>query len=225
MWIFILGVLTGLLISLILILLHSYALKKSDEEMLKKMSINLDEIDEDVRDIIYEAKKKVLRLDNIGFLKNYNNLKTTSLDMAIKISKQYNPNSERPELELTLIEILEINKKISNYLIEQLNKSYFKPLRNITVAQILKLVENKHSLIKAGNKMNKFLEWKKYIEMCIDPLTRTVKTAAITISLEGLYKSLGNIGIEKLGKELNIVYSREYYDKKIKNTEKVWYNN
>lgn len=67
------------------------------------------------------------------------------------IFKEYNPNSKHPEFELTLIELLEINKATSEYL----NEKNFIILKNLRIAQ---LMEGKIKI----NLVKDFLENHKY---------------------------------------------------------------
>lgn len=218
MLIFVLGFTMGMGLVILALILYLRLIKKSTERNFKKIFRELEEqnaIDDEVKKIISNAKSKVLKWDNLGVQNNLKNLKNVSLEMAMGISKKYNPDVDYPHLELTFYELLKLNEGITQFFIENLNKKYFTHLKKAKVSHILELndLKNKHiSKVETGNKIL------TAIKFFINPVGTIIKKAtmavALPLAIESFFKIGGKYGIEKLGMELNLIYSG-YYQKKL----------
>lgn len=229
MKLFIIGFLSGvLLVSIIGIMILRFTCKNK-KRILEKSSLDQGIIDDKVKEIIYLEENIFVDSTNLnqGFLEGFETLKKTFLDLAKSISKEYNPNSKHPEFELTLIELLEINKATSEYLIESLNEKPFIILKNLRIAQLMEgnvklnlvkdfLENHKYgNLVKSSTKhWDKISTVKNIYKMVTSPGKKILTDLTVGCTRYGLNYILRDVGVkalEKAGKELNVVYSGKYY--------------
>ncbi|WP_432205521.1 hypothetical protein ACQ9ZF_11085 (plasmid) [Cetobacterium somerae] len=229
MELFIIGFLSGiLLMSIIGFAILRFA-SKNQKKILEKSFLDLDVVDDKVKEIIYLEENRFLDLasSNQDFLEVFEVFKKTFLDLAKNISKEYNPDSKHPEFELTLVELLEINKTTSEYLIQNLNEKPFIILKNLKISHYMEgkglvnlakdfLENNKYaSLVKNSTKhWGKIAAVKNIYKMVTSPGEKILTSIGVECSKYGLNYVLRGVGIkalEKAGKELNLVYSGKYY--------------
>lgn len=229
MRLFFLGVLLGLILTVILIVLILFFIYKNEKRICEKSVLNLDIVDDKVKEIIYLEENRFINSIglNHGFLEGVEIFKKTFLEIAKSISKEYNPNSKYPEFELTLIELLEINKATSEYLIESLNEKPFIILKNLRIAQLmegnvkLNLIRDFLENHKYGNLVkNTVKHWDKISaiknihKMVTSPEKKILSDLVMRCTRYTLNYTLRGIGVkalEKAGKELNVIYSGKYY--------------
>lgn len=229
MKLFIIGFLSGiLLVSIIGVMILKFVCKNK-RRILEQSSLNQSMVDDKVKEIIHLEENRFVDLISLNqdFLGVFEVFKKTFLDLAKNISKEYNPNSKHPEYELTLIELLEINKVTSEYLIQNLDEKPFVILKNLRISQLmegkikLNLVKDFLENHKYGSLLkNSTKHWKKIsaindiYKMVTSPGKKILTNLGAECTKYGLNYILRGVGIkalEKAGKELNIVYSGKYY--------------
>lgn len=229
MGLFFLGVLLGVILTIVIIVLILFFMYKNEKRICEKSSLNFDIVDDKIKEIIYLEENRFIDSTNLnqGFLEGFEVFKKTFLDLARSISKEYNPDSKHPEFELTLIELLEINKATSEYLIQNLNEKPFVILKNVRIAQLMEgniklnlvkdfLENHKYgNLIKCSSKhWDKVLALKNAYQMVTSPVEKMLSNICMQGAKYGLNYTLRGVGVkalEKAGKELNTVYSGKYY--------------
>lgn len=229
MGLFFLGVLLGVILTIVIIVLILFFMYKNEKRICEKSSLNFDIVDDKIKEIIYLEENRFIDSTNLnqGFLEGFEVFKKTFLDLARSISKEYNPDSKHPEFELTLIELLEINKATSEYLIQNLNEKPFVILKNVRIAQLMEgniklnlvkdfLENHKYgNLIKVSTKhWGKISVVKDIYKMVTSPGKKILADLAVgctKYSLNYILRGVGVKALEKAGKELNTVYSGKYY--------------
>ncbi|MGL4934710.1 MAG: hypothetical protein ACRCZO_20375 [Cetobacterium sp.] len=229
MKLFIIGFLAGIVFMCLIGFIVLRFMYKNQRRILEQSFLNFDIVDDKVKKIIYLEENKFVNLTSLNqdFLEVFEVFKKTFLNLGKNISKEYNPNSKHPEYELTLIELLEINKVTSEYLIQNLNEKPFVILKNLRISQLIEgkikinlvkdfLEDHKYgSLLKNSTK-----HWKKIsavndiYKMVTSPGRKILTNLGMECTKYGLNYVLRVIGIkalEKAGKELNVVYSGKYY--------------
>ncbi|MGL5621523.1 hypothetical protein [Cetobacterium sp.] len=229
MKLFIIGFLVGIIFMCLIGFIVLRFMYKNQRRILEQSFLNFDVVDDKVKEIIYLEENRFIDSTNLnqGFLEGFEVFKKTFLDLARSISKEYNPDSKHPEFELTLIELLEINKATSEYLIQNLNEKPFVILKNVRIAQLMEgniklnlvkdfLENHKYgNLIKRSSKhWDKVLALKNAYQMVTSPVEKMLSNICMQGAKYGLNYALRGVGVkalEKAGKELNTVYSGKYY--------------
>ncbi|MGL4533546.1 MAG: hypothetical protein ACRCUA_00575 [Fusobacteriaceae bacterium] len=216
---FFLGFAAGIAVLLLVLGIYLWMIEKSNKrnfEKILKNEYDQEQVDEEVKEIVLNTKKKVLSFHNIGFENNLKILQEASIEMAMEISKKYNPDSKYPHLELTFYELLKLNSDITQFFLENLEKKYFMHLKKVKVCHLLNLNDAREKHFPTFEKIGKLSSLVKFF---MNPVGAAIKTAGtsilIPVGLEALFKISGNYGVEELGKELNLIYSG-YYSKKEK---------
>lgn len=229
MGLFFLGILLGALLTIVVIVLILFFMYKNEKRICEKSSLNLDMIDDKIKEVIYLEENRFINSTNLNqsLLEGFEVFKKTFLDLARSISKEYNPDSKHPEFELTLIELLEINKVTSEYLIQNLNEKPFVILKNLRISQLMEgkikinLVKDFLENHKYGSLLkNSTRHWRKIsavndiYKMVTSPGKKILTNLGMECTKYGLNYILRGAGIralEKVGKELNVIYSGKYY--------------
>lgn len=211
------GFAVGIVVLLLTLGIYLWSIEKSNKRNLEKVlknEYNQEEVDEEVKEIVLNAKKKTLSLHNIGVENNLKTLKEVSMEMAMEISKKYNPDSKYPHLELTFHELLKLNLDITQFFLENLEKNYFIHLKKVKVCHLLNLSDAKEKYLPTFEKGIKLFDLAKFF---MNPVGTAVKKATTSVvmpvALEAFLKISGKYGVEKLGKELNLIYSGHYSKK------------
>ncbi|MDX8337111.1 hypothetical protein [Candidatus Cetobacterium colombiensis] len=229
MKLFIIGFLVGIVFMCLIVFIALRFMYKNQRRILEQSFLDLDIVDDKVKEIIHLEENRFVDLTSLkqDFLEVFEVFKKIFLDLAKNISKEYNPSSKHPEYELTLIELLEINKTTSEYLIQNLNEKPFVILKNLRISQLIEgnvklnlvkdfLENHKYGkLVKSSTKhLDKILAVKNIYKMVTSPGEKILTSIGIECSKYGLNYVLKGVGIkalEKAGKELNLVYSGKYY--------------
>lgn len=229
MKLFIIGFLVGIVFMCFIGFITLRFIYKNQRKILEQSFLNLDMIDDKIKEIIYLEENRFIDSTNLnqGFLEGFEVFKKNFLDLARSISKEYNPDSKYPEYELTLIELLEINKVTSEYLIQNLNEKPFVILKNLRISQLMEgkikinLVKDFLENHKYGSLLkNSTKHWRKILavndiyKMVTSPGKKMLTNLGMECTKYGLNYVLRGVGIkvlEKAGKELNVVYSGKYY--------------
>ncbi|MGL6169571.1 MAG: hypothetical protein ACRC0Y_14940 [Fusobacteriaceae bacterium] len=216
MYLFFGGIVLGILSMLLVFAVYIRGIENSRKKVLKKLFKKNESNDEEIDKIIKNAKSKILKFNDYGVEKSIVNLKEVSLEMAVEISKRYNPEAKYPHLELTIYELLMLNLEITKFLMDNLDKKYFEILKKTKVSHIMHindLKEQHFDKVTTGSQLF------RVITTVINPVKAAVTTVLLPIATEAIFRLCGSYGIEKLGKELDIIYSGHYTN--IENEEKV----
>lgn len=213
MYLFLSGFVLGIFSMLLILAIYIRGLENSKNKVLKKFLKKNESNNGEIDEIIKNAKSKILKFNDFGIDKSILNLKEVCLEMAVEISKRYNPEAKYPHLELTIYELLNLNFEITKFLMNNLDKKYFELLKKAKVSHVMHINDFKEQhfdTVMTGSKLlNVFRLLKNPASMAIKT---TVTTIGLPIIIEAFFRLGGTYGIEKLGKELDLIYSGHYTD-------------
>ncbi len=99
---------------------------------------------------------------------------------------------------------------MTNYLLGLLEDSKFNKIKYAKISTLMNLKENKESLTEGVKKIGLLkMVYKSPLGIVLGKIGADV---GISLGLEVFFKFTGSHGIEKLGKELNRLYSGHYID-------------
>lgn len=191
-----------------------YFVFKKERAELNKMNspINSSEkLDDEIKEIVLQYKKEYLKLNTFGFQQNSDKLKKLSYSMAKDIGKKYYPDSKYPELELEFYQLLKLNHTMTNYLLESLEGTKFDMIKYAKISTLMGINDNRLRVVDGFKKIslvNSII--KSPISMVLGKVGVEV---GLTVGLEIFFKGVGKYGVEKLGRELNRLYSKHYIEK------------
>lgn len=209
---YILGFFSGVVFLSLIIGVTLFFLSRKAEEDSRKIVLPSEEIDEEVKEIVFKYKKEYLKLDTFGFEGNFEKMKVVSLAMTKEISKKYYPESKNSCLELEFYQLLKLNITMSNFMLQLLKNSKFEKVKYAKISTLMGLNEKRLDILDTFNKIG-FLN-----SLLKSPVGLVIGKIGINLGKEAIfeifYKTVGNYGVEKLGRELNRLYSGHYIDKK-----------
>lgn len=225
---FFLGVMTTILTIALALMGVVFYLKSSSQKQLQKRvenEENKDSINLEINRVINEARKRaLLESKDEGLTAHFNNFKDISLDVAMEISRRYNPNSKYPYLELTFYELLKLNSEVTNSILEYLENDKIKYLKNMKVCHLMQVNDIYQIGEKAIQKYSSEIDSSKKIvdatSFYFNPLgkakTKVLGAAfekGMNILCETSLKTTVVYGVTKLGLELDSIYAGKYSKK------------
>ncbi len=214
---FLLGVLSGISISILTILIFLIIISKKQKTILEKEEISRVEVEEEyIKKLIKEKRDIIIRGKSIGFRSNYARVEEEVKNLTAEIAKSYFPQSKYPKYELTIEETLELNIHISKRLLEELKKKRYKLFRELRISQILYLNNTKKNIMEKDfiARLNKY----KIVDIVrsgwmiynIANPVYWVKKIALRASMEATLRSFGVLIINIVGEEVTSVYSKSF---------------
>ncbi len=214
---FLLGVLSGISISILTILIFLIIISKKQKTILEKEEISRVEVEEEyIKKLIKEKRERIIKGKSIGFRSNYARVEEEVKNLTAEIAKSYFPQSKYPKYELTIEETLELNIHISKRLLEELKKKRYKLFRELRISQILYLNNTKKNIMEKDfiARLNKY----KIVDIVrsgwmiynIANPVYWVKKVALRASMEATLRSFGVLIINIVGEEVTSVYSKSF---------------
>ncbi len=183
------------------------------EKMIKKSNEEVSE--EKISEIIKNTQKDFLkqRKSSTTFLA----LKESVINLVNNIAKEYYPNSNHPIGELSIEELIILDRYIVNKIEEILSSKGLRLLKNIRITTILNIVDanNKiqtNKVVKLSKKMH-FPKIVKGINMALNIINPFYwfKRLVISPSLNFLIKKILLLTISIVGEEVYKVYSKKIF--------------
>ncbi len=214
---FLLGVLSGISISILTILIFLIIISKKQKTILEKEEISRVEVEEEyIKKLIKEKRERIIKGKSIGFRSNYARVEEEVKNLTAEIAKSYFPQSKYPKYELTIEETLELNIHISKRLLEELKKKRYKLFRELRISQILYLNNTKKNIMEKDfiARLNKY----KIVDIVrsgwmiynIANPVYWVKKITLRASMEATLRSFGVLIINIVGEEVTSVYSKSF---------------
>lgn len=227
---FLFGICCGIVLLTLVYLLST--LKKIDKEAIivgKEINkISSDEMKQIVEQDIKEAQNKFIELRKEENGISWETIKNVNLEMMNKIASHFYPESKQPLTELSIEELILLDRYIMDKLELILNKvkiNMFKKLKLSTILKLLNLKQNVENnvVVKATKKykLNKVVEVGHTILNALNPGTwfkKLVYNPAISI----ITKNICLLLISQIGQETYHIYSKqafmpEYSDEELDN--------
>ena len=210
---FLLGVLTGIILLLSVILLMITKEKRVQKKKIIGSTIN-DLTKEKVKELIIN-KQEAFLFEVEENDKDY--IKTTSalvLELLHEIASYYYPDSKYPEYELTVDEAAQLIHYIVDQILALFDKPVLKRIKTVKVSTIVSKVEegkkiSNSKLLKAAKDSKESLSVYKAAVNVINPVYWLKKSGSgmLNIAIKRLCKS----AIAITGKEANKVYSKNLF--------------
>jgi len=216
---FLLGLVTGFILFFLFFLLISTvnSKKRYRKRMLNKLPLE----DHDVYDLIETKQNQLLETvrltDNAYFKVSFD----LSLELLEEIAGHYFPDSKYPIFEITIDELLELNRYITNRLDELVNGRVLRHFKNYRISSIVNMLQMKKAvdnskLMKMSRKLKfgKFYSASRAVLNYANPVY-WFRRLAIKPTTEVLTKEVCKYIIAIIGEETNKIYSKSF--KEIKN--------
>lgn len=213
--IFLAGLLIGVVLTGCIYCLVLFLSVKNNKKMQKIQHLNIN--DEEMIILVEKTKQDFLENNyKLSTSEKGKLLGNTIKDLANKIASIYFPKSKHPLYELTISELLNLLIYINNRIDDILDKPIFKPFKNLSVSQIVNIVElgkkaNDSKMVKAASKAHKVSKIGLGIINYANPyywLKRLVFSKAISYTIN----KIALITIDIVADETNKVYSKRLFN-------------
>lgn len=188
------------------------SLNKKNKRIVK---INEEISKEEVTDIIKNAQKEFLLKRKS--LNTFPALKESVIELTDNIAKKYYPNSKHPLGELSIEELIILDRYIINKIEEILSSKGLRLLKNIRISTILNIVDMNNKIqtnkaIKLSKKMH-LSKIVKGINMALNVINPFYwfKKLVVSPSLNLLIKKILLLSISTIGEEVYQVYSKKLF--------------
>lgn len=211
----ILGFFLGILFVIIVIYIFVYFLNR---KFIKK-SLESNNIDNnDINSIIVNKQRKILKSKKIGLSNNINLMNNLIREVIFDIAKYYYPESKNPHYEISLIEALDMNERITERLKKIIDNKVFTIIKDIRISQIIKIMEYKkvmenkkiYNLSKKYN-LQKVVSY-SYTALNIASPSYWIRKLIYTSTLETTLRGIGIMTINIVGEEATHLYSKKIID-------------
>lgn len=215
---FLLGIVTGFILFFLLFLL--VATVNSKKRYHKRMLNQLPLEDHEVFELI-EIKQNQLvdtvRLTDNAYFKVAFDL---SLELLEEIAAHYFPKAKYPIYEITVEELLELNRYITKRLEEMVNGKILRHFKNYRISSIVNMLQMKKAvddskIMKLSRKLkiNKFWSASRTVLNYANPIY-WFRKFAIKPTTEVLTKEICKYIIAVVGEETNKIYSKSFAEVK-----------
>lgn len=216
---FFLGMLTGVVLFLSFLTFFFFRGKKVDLEKIKRPE---NEVDQNmIVNLIMNRQQLVKK--NIRYSSESASKLTTqiSYDLVEEISRYFFPKSKYPMLELSVHELLDLTRYISERVEELLDKPVLRNMKNIRVIQIVQLYERKKYLSDSGvgkvvkkYKVGRVLKYGGMVLNAVNPVY-WFRKLVINTSIDAMTRKVCAVVVGIVGEETTKVYSKKLFDKPI----------
>jgi hypothetical protein len=216
---FFLGMVTGVVFFLAFLTFFFFRGKKVDLEKIKRPE---NEVDQDMIVKLIVNRQQLLK-KNIRYSDESATKLTTqiSYELIEEISRYFFPNSKYPMLELSVHELLDLTRYISERVEELLDKPVLRNMKNIRVIQVVKLYERKKYLTDSGigravkkYKVGRVLKYGGMVLNAVNPVY-WFRKLVINTSIDAMTRKLCAVVVGIVGEETTKVYSKKLFDKPI----------
>ncbi len=215
LWSFLIGIFFGMsFLALIYLCMILASINKRFKKRNPKNAPNKDEIIYLIDEAKEKFKDKELRQkqSNIPYLSHI------CKDLVNDIAEQFYPNSKYPIYELSIDEVLELLKYISDRLNEILDKKGIRVIKKITIAKIIEISDVKKNideskLVKLSSKYKVKQIFKAAMGAIniVNPVYWT-KKIIISTATNIVLKKICLIAISIVGEETYKIYSKKVFD-------------
>ena len=215
---FLLGVLTGfvLLFLTLLLIVTINERKRYRKRILNKLPLE----DHEVFDLIEIKQNQLLETvrltDNAYFRVAFD----LSYELLEEIAEHYFPKAKYPIFEITIEELLELNRYITKRVEEMVNGKILKHFKNYRISSIINMLHMKKALdnsklmkLNRKFKLSKILNIGRAVVNYANPVY-WFRRLAIKPTTEVLTKEICKYFIAVVGEETNKIYSKSFSENK-----------
>ena len=212
---FLAGIFAGFAILGLLYLLSALNSLRKKKKSLNKELANISE--EDIKHIIKQYQEGFESEKRLRNAIPYNYFKNSLFDMMQDIATKFYPKSKRPLYELTIDELIMLDRYIVSKIEELLSKKGLNLFRNLKVSTILKLLDakasvDKNNAIKLAKKykLSKVTRFFSSLINVINPVF-WFKKLIINPSIKLLFNKVFLMCYTIIGEETYKVYSKQAF--------------
>lgn len=216
---FFLGMVTGVIVFLAMLTFFTFRGKRVNLEKIKRPEGEFDE-NELVR--LVESRQQLLKRNMRHSSEGAASLTVqASYELIEEISRYFFRDSKYPMLELSVHELIDLNRYISDRIDALLNVPVLKNAKNIRIIQIVKMYERKkyleESRVAKAAKKYKFGKVLKYGGMALNAVNPVYwfRKLVINTSIEAMTRKVCVVVLGVVGEETTKVYSKKLFDKEI----------
>lgn len=187
---------------------------------LNKKEINLhsnsDNItEEDIKNEIKKSQDKFLELKKTYGVITLESLKDVSIELVGNIAKLYYPDSKQPIAELTIKELILLDKYLIEKIENLLNGIGFKFVKKIRLKRFISILNMKQSLdksnvVKATKKVGKFTSGILFVLNFINPY-KWIHLGVIKPTMNVIVNKICLLCISYIGEETCHIYSKQAF--------------
>lgn len=211
---FLLGVLTGIILFFLFFLLFSTL--NSKKRYRKRMLNQLPLEDHEVYELIEMKQNQLIetvRLTDNAYFKVAFDL---SFELLEEIASHYFPQSRYPIYEITIEELIDLNRYITNRLEEMVNGKILRHFKNYRISSIVNMLHMKKAVdnskvmkLSRKLKISKFYNASRTVLNYANPIY-WFRRLAIKPTTEVLTKEVCKYIIAVVGEETNKIYSKSF---------------
>lgn len=216
---FFLGMVTGVVAFLSLFVFLSFRGKHINLDNIKRPGVEVDE--DELRDLVKSKQdklKRALKYDTESVGKSTFNI---SYELLEEISRYFFPESKYPMLELSVHELIDLNKYISDRIDELMDIPILKHVKKMRIISVVQMFEKKRKLeesklMKAAKKarLGKVLKYGGMALNAVNPVY-WFRKLVINTSIDAMTRKICIEIIAVVGEETTKVYSKKLFDKDI----------
>ncbi|MDF2699607.1 MAG: hypothetical protein K0Q49_1163 [Haloplasmataceae bacterium] len=176
----------------------------------------------DVKDIVEAKQSQIIKSKRLGLGNNFNLVQDLTKEVVMEVAKYYYPDSKCPHLEISLIEALDMNQRVTERLKTMLDNKAIGLIKNIRISQIIALLEIKKNvennpIYRFSKKYNldKVIQY-GYAALNLANPAYWVRKIISTSTLETTLRGIGVMTISIVGEEAIQLYSKKIIDNRDK---------
>lgn len=216
---FFLGMATGMIAFAAIFIYLNIRGKNINVDDIKRPTVKVSE--EEIKLLIINRQKKFkrhLKLGKQGIAKLTFDI---SYELIEEISRYFFPESKYPMLELSVHELIDLNRYISDRIDQILDKPILKNTKNVRITNIMKMLDKKRAIedskaMKAAKKykVGKVLKYGSMALNAVNPVY-WFRKLVINTSVDAITRKVCVVIISIVGEETTKVYSKKLFDKEI----------
>ena len=194
------------------------AIEKGDLEQIELVRVqNPSKQDTQAYDLIEAERQKVLTSFSLKTSIAPRRIWKMSFDLVKEIATIYHPDIEDPQLQASIIDLLELNKRIVKQLQEYIEKPPLNTIKDLNIQDVLTYKKryekfSQYRGVKFAQKHKELYSVGKHawtVRNFLNPWYWGRKVV-ITAGKEGLYRSLLNVVLKVVGEEAILTYSKRH---------------
>ncbi len=216
---FFLGMITGVVFFLAFITFFTFRGKKIDLADIKRPDVELNP--DDLKQLIQSRQTKLKRMLKYEKQGAARSTLDVSYELLEEISRYFFPESKYPMLELSVTELIELNKYISDRIDELMDIPILKNAKKMRIIQIVRMYEKQRSIteskvVKAAKraKLGKVLKYGSMALNAVNPVY-WFRKLVISTSIDVMTRKVCVVIIGVVGEETTKVYSKKLFDEDI----------
>lgn len=221
--IFLAGILIGLVLAGCLYCLMLFLSVKNNKKIKEIQLLHI--TDEEMIDLVEQTKKDFISNNKgLSAVETSKHLGHTIKELINRIASFYFPKSKHPVYELTITELLNLLTYINNRLDDILDKPIFKPFKNLSITQIVKIIEtrkkaNDSKMVKVAVTARKISKIGSTVINYANPY-HWVKKLVFSKAISYTINKISLITIDVVADETNKVYSKRLFNVEINDFNK-----